>query len=289
MISRLLITLLLICTQAALAQEINLRLERSVEADLYFPTDICGNDRGDVFVLDGMNDRVIEINARGQVRSITPDRGTIYKAVGLTCIDNNIWIADTPRARIIELSRNGRINRIIPLGEGTEPVDVVKINGQILVSDRANHRILVLDLDGNIKSTWGNRGNDIGEFINPSFLTAAAGNRLLISDILNRRVLSFSPSGRFPQMVVKPGVSPGQIVRPKGIAGNSQDEIWVADGYTGTLQLFSLSGKHLGLATASGQPLNLQAPMGIWIDGDGNIWVVESTGNKVSKFRVEDE
>lgn len=286
---RYLLPLLLILSQVSLAQEIELQLERAFEPDLYFPTDICGNDKGDVFVLDAMNDRIVEINSRGQVKTITPDRGTIYKAVGIACIDGELWIADTPRSRLLQLGRNGRINRVIPLVEGTEPVDLVGMNDQIIVSNRANHNMIVLDVDGKVKSTWGRRGDDLGEFINPGLLAAGPENRLLITDILNRRVVSYSPSGRYPQMVAKPGIERGQVVRPKGVAFNAANQVWVTDGYTGSLQLFTLSGRFQGLAVSSGNTLQLDAPVGLWVDKDGKIWVVESTTNKVSVYRVKND
>jgi len=287
--SRFSLILLILLVQVLPGQEISLQLERTVEADLYYPTDICGNENGDVFVLDAMNDRVLEINRNGRVKSIEPERETFYKAVGIACIDGQIWIADTPRGRLLEMSRNGRVNRVVPLETGTEPVDLIKINDRMAVTDRANHRIIILDMNGEQLSSWGERGNDIGEFINPGLMAAGPENRLIITDILNRRVMSYSPSGRFPQLVVKGGASRGTIIRPKGVAFNKANELWVADGYSGSLQLFTLSGRSRGLATLNGQPLDLTAPMGLWIDGNDLIWVVESAGNKVSVYKVHDE
>ncbi|MCF7808095.1 MAG: hypothetical protein K9M49_08150 [Candidatus Marinimicrobia bacterium] len=287
--SRLFLIQLLFLVQISFGQNITVQFERSVEAGFYYPTDICGNERGDVFVLDGMNDRVVEINAAGQVRSIRPNRGTIYKAVGIACIDNKIWIADTPRSRILELGKNGRINQVIPLEAWTEPVDLVGINNQIAVSDRANHRIILVDSNGKISKTWGNRGNGLGEFINPGLLAAGPENRLIIPDILNRRVLSYSPSGRFPQMIAKPGAQRGQIIRPKGVAMNTKQQVWISDSFTGVLQLFSLSGKYLGIAAVDGKELRLKAPMGIWLDKNNRIWVVESSNDRVSVYRLRDE
>jgi sugar lactone lactonase YvrE len=207
----------------------------------------------------------------------------------MAIINDKIWIADTPRARILELGLNGRINRVMALEPGTEPVDLVQVNNRIAVSDRANHRIIILDMDGNKVSTWGSRGGDMGEFIYPGLMAEGPENRLIVADILNRRVVTFSPSGRFPQLVAKPGLKKGQIARPKGIALDGDNNIWVGDGYTGTLQLFSSSGNFLGLATIGGETLRANAPMGLWVDAVNRLWVVESASNKISVYRITNE
>jgi sugar lactone lactonase YvrE len=278
--------ILIICSpQIIKAQKIDLVNVATYESDFLYPTDICGNDQGDVFVLDAMNDRVVNISSSGQVKIIQPQRGTIYKAVGIAWISDQLWIADTPRSRLLRMDEKGRISQVIELDRGSEPVDLIGISGYMAISDRLNHSITVLDEQGKEKFYWGKRGSKIGEFINPGFLAVGPENRLLVSDILNRRVLSFSASGRFPQIIAKPGVEEGQVFRPKGLGLDSESQVWIADGYTGSLQAFSISGKYLGLAAAEGKALQLSSPIGMWIDEKDQIWVVESTANKVSVWQ----
>ncbi|MBT3252648.1 MAG: hypothetical protein HN995_01910 [Candidatus Marinimicrobia bacterium] len=273
--------------QSLIAQEVNFSHVRTLEADFNFPTDLCGNDRGDVFVLDGMNDRVVQLKASGEVVEIKPQRETIYKAVGIAWINGNLWIADTPRSRLLKMEMNGRVSQVVPLDHQTEPVDVTDMGDNYVVTDRLNHSITVLDKDFKEKYYWGDRGEKIGEFINPGFLAPGPENRIVIGDILNRRVVSYSPSGRYPQIIAKPGVEKGQIFRPKGIALDSEKRIWVADGYTGAIQAFSISGKYLGIATSEGKNLALSAPMGVYIDKQDRLWVVESFASKVSVWRIK--
>jgi hypothetical protein len=283
------LTLLLLLTAAiSFGQSLNVSHVRDYSEGFNFPTDICGNSAGEVFVLDAMNDRVVILKMSGVVAEIKPQRDTFYKAVGITLIDGDIWIADTPRSRLIRLERNGRIGQVINLSHGIEPVDLVGIADNIAVSDRVNHSISILEKSGKEKYYWGNRGNDLGEFINPGFLATAPENRLIVGDILNRRVVSYSQSGRFPQMIAKPGVEAGQIFRPKGVFVDQKDQVWIADGYTGVIQLFSISGKFVAIVKgANDKPLALSAPTGIWIDGQDRLWVVESFANKVSVWKTK--
>lgn len=280
--------LLLLSASNLMAQMIELTPVRTYSEAFNFPTDICGNKQGDVFVLDGMNDRVVILKKNGGVSEIRPQRDSFYKAVGICMIEDRIWIADTPRSRLLRLESDGRISEVISLDHGTEPVDLVAVDKNKVITDRAHHTVTVLDENNKEKYYWGKRGGAMGEFINPGFIAADPEKRLIIGDILNRRVVSYSQSGRYPQIVAKPGIEKGQIFRPKGIALDKTDRIWIADGYTGAIQLFSIAGKYLGIA-ASGpeQVLALSSPMGMWFDGDGQLWVVESFANKISVWKIK--
>ena len=273
--------------QGLVAQEISFSPIREIESNFSFPTDICGNDRGDVFVLDGLNDRVVQLKTSGEVAIIKPQRESIYKAVGIAWINGGLWIADTPSSRLLKMELDGRISQVVKLDHQTEPVDVIGMDDNMVVTDRRNHSITVLDQTYKEKYYWGKRGDKVGEFINPGFLASGPENRIIIGDILNRRVVSFSPSGRYPQIIAKPGVEKGQIFRPKGVALDSKNRVWVADGYTGAIQAFSISGKYLGIASNGGKSLALSAPMGVYIDKQDRLWVVESFASKVTVWRIK--
>ncbi len=288
--NKLLVVFLITCSclvQALEAQDISFSSVRVIESNFSFPSDICGNDKGDVFVLDGMNDRVVQLKASGELVVIKPQRESIFKAVGIAWINDALWIADTPRSRLLKMGMDGRISQVVKLDHQTEPVDVISMDDNMVVTDRRNHTITVLDNNFKEKYYWGKRGDKVGEFINPGFLAAGPENRIIIGDILNRRVVSFSPSGRYPQFIAKPGVEKGQIFRPKGVALDSKNRVWVADGYTGAIQAFSISGKYLGIATNDGKKLALSAPMGVYIDKQDRLWVVESFASKVSVWRIK--
>lgn len=286
----LLISILVLCFglgDGLNAQNIVFSPVREFKADFNYPTDICGNEKGDIFVLDGVNDRVVQLKSGGEVVEIKPQRESIYKAVGIAWINGELWIADTPRSRLLKMTLDGRISEVIQLDHDTEPVDLIAVADHKIITDRMNHSITVIDQNNKEKYYWGKRGEKIGEFINPGFLASAPENRVIIGDILNRRVVSYSQSGRYPQIIAKPGVHKGQVFRPKGVAVDSENRIWVVDGYTGSLQAFTITGTYLGIATVDGQTLELSAPMGIYIDKQNLIWVVETFDNKVTVWRTK--
>jgi len=282
----LILVILIGASDTLTAQQVSLTPVKVIDAEMTYPTDICGNGKGDVFILDGLNDRVVMVKASGEVKGIKPQRESFYKAVGIAWIGGDLWIADTPRSRLLKMNLDGRITQVVKLDRQIEPVDLTAVGDLIAVTDRLNHSITVFDPSFKEKYHWGKRGDKVGEFINPGFVAAGPENRLIIGDILNRRVMSYSPSGRYPQIIVKPGVQQGQVFRPKGILVDQTNRVWVADGYTGSLQLFSVAGKYLGLASQNGNPLVLDAPMGLYLDGNDQLWVVESFSSKVSVWKV---
>lgn len=282
------LSLIMALSISAVAQEVVLSPVRVYDEGFKYPSDLVGNERGDVFVLDAVNDRVVVIKTSGEVAEIRPQRDSFYKAVGIAVVDDKLWIADTPRSRLLQMGTDGRIRQVIKLEHGTEPVDLVAIGKNKVISDRKNHTITVLDENDREKYYWGTKGSKVGEFLNPGFLAAGPENKVIIGDILNRRVIAYSQSGRFPNLIAKPGIEQGQIFRPKGIVVDAENRIWVADGYTGAIQVFSASGKYVGVAASEdGEVLSLDAPMGIWFDKKGQLWVVESYSSKVSVWKVK--
>ncbi len=269
------------------AQEINVSPVRVWKAGFQFPTDITGDEQGHVYVLDGVRDRIVRLGLRGKPVLILPQRETIREAVGIDFQDGTLWIADTPRHRLVKMSPQGRVLDILTLGHLAEPVDVLATDDQLVATDRYNHSILVLDTDGRERYFWGGRGSQTGNFTNPGFLAAGPENRIVIGDILNRRVVSSTPSGQYLQVIARKGTNRGLVHRPKGIALDSQGRVWVADAYLGTLQAFSATGAFAGIAVRNGEPIRLTTPTGIWVDEEDRLWVVEGFINQVSVWSIE--
>jgi hypothetical protein len=111
----------------------------------------------------------------------------------------NLWVADTARSRIVCFDQEGRqLNEIkalrIPTGSEVSPLksprSVQVVSGsQLLVCDTGNHRVLLLDCDGEVRGWYGGaRGLARGHLSYPRFARLNK-QRLLISDFSNNRVL----------------------------------------------------------------------------------------------------
>jgi prepilin-type N-terminal cleavage/methylation domain-containing protein len=161
---------------------------------------------------------------------------------------------------------------------------------------------------GSFISQIGGYGFANGNLLTPwGFAFDATGN-IWIADTRNNRVQEFTSGGSWIQTIPSSGcgnITPagctasttnGQFNNPKGVAFDSSGNLWVTDYGNNRVQEFNSSGSYLfaigagynGVAgaigstgTASGQ---FNGPLGIAIDSSNNIWVVDSSNNRVQEF-----
>lgn len=170
-------------------------------------------------ITDKENSRVIEVKADGEVTwmfgcTSVNDLGycsygsgdkLLNKPQFATYIGNNVLITDKENNRIIEVDRSGDI--IWEYG-GTSGFDANELNhpnsaitlenGDILIADGFNHRIIELD-DGEIVWQYGCRslnsagkcayGTDDGYLRNPNYAMKLDNGNVLITDTENNRIL----------------------------------------------------------------------------------------------------
>ena len=63
--------------------------------------------------------------------------------------------------------------------------------GQLLVCDRANHRIQVFELSGKFVTKFGTLGSKTGEFNPPVSTAVLSDGKIVVSDLLNHRIQIF--------------------------------------------------------------------------------------------------
>lgn len=188
--------------------------EGSVE--LHFPRDVVRLQNRNTLITDYSQARIIEITPSGRLfwefnskkspdhRLVNPVRAT---ANGL----NHILIADQGRHRILEVNKNheillqyGQIDTPgISDGMLNMPSDVQRlVNGNILITDTGNHRVIELE-DWKIIWQYGNPenlesggyGNDSGFLSYPqSAMRLDSGNTLIV-DAGNLRVIEVDAEG----------------------------------------------------------------------------------------------
>lgn len=269
-----------------------------ISGDFNQPTEVAVGMNGNVYVLDGANNRVKIFTPNGKfVRSVGRSgkgEGEFDYPVGMD-VDKqgDIYIADTGNRRIQVLDPKGNHLSKIDLSRWHARPVAVKVNGSthhIYVSDANNHQILCFNKDGTFKFSWGGLGEQPGQFRFPGMTAIDTNGDFYVVDILNGRIQVFNAQGKQPNPISELGVSPGQLFRPKGIAVDHRFLIYVSDSYTGIIQVFDNSGKFHGILSTDAETfLRLTTPLGLAFDTRGRLYVVQTTLNKVSVFALREK
>ncbi len=261
------------------------------------PSDIDIAENGDVYLVDGLNSRVIVMEASGKVKfsfgTTGSGKGQFSMPLGIDIMDGNVFIADTGNHRIQVFDSKGRFIYMFSVSQpddahSADPVDVAAsgLNNSIYVSDNDNHRIKVFTQKGKYGSSWGGFGENPGQFRFPAVITVNQYNELLVVDVLNTRVQRFDPFGNFIAEIGEWGVLEGGLFRPKGVAADSANRVFVSDSYTGVIQAFSDLGKYHGLMCNKGELRRFITPVGLAIDKRDRLYVVEMRKNRIAVFQL---
>jgi DNA-binding beta-propeller fold protein YncE len=278
-------------------QHVRVKHVLDIRGDFNQPTDIAVGKKGRIYVLDGANNQVKIFNQNGKFIQSFGNSGTrdgeFDSPVGIDVdAHENVYVADTGNRRIQVFDRNGGYLRKIDLSPwSARPVEVEVQEGSSLVyvSDADNHRILCFQKDGTFNFAWGDLGERLGELRFPGMTATDSRGDVYVVDILNGRVQKFSPHGKNPRQIGELGVLPGQLFRPKGIAIDDRSRVYVSDSYTGLIQVFDKDSKFRGILSTKDALLRLTTPLGLAVDANRRLFVVQSALNKVSVFILLDK
>ncbi len=105
------------------------------------------------------------------------------------------------------------------------------------ITDSANHRIVVYDLNGTLISTFGSVGNKSGELLYPYSIVVLHDGTLLVTEFGNNRLQQFNQQGKSLGVWGSAGFAHGEYKTPWG-AVLMQDGVLVIDTGNNRLQLF---------------------------------------------------
>jgi RHS repeat-associated protein len=163
-------------------------------------------------------------------------------------------------------------------------------DGDVWVTDTANHRIAHYTADGEFIAAYGSQGSAGGQFKSPKGIAVDpdSGN-LLVVDSGNSRIQELSPAGEFLQAWGSWGESAGKFKEPTGIAigefaglrlvsvtDTGNDRVQRSFGEGAFDSPFGSTGSGVG---------QLKSPRGIAAAGS-HVYVAELGNDRVQKFNV---
>jgi sugar lactone lactonase YvrE len=105
---------------------------------------------------------------------------------------------------------------------------------------------------------------------------------LWVADVENNRVQRLSPEGQYLGSF---GVPLGESVDGAHVALGAQG-VYLSDASRDRVVLYSFDGRPLASwGTRGARDGQFQRPVGIVVDPEGNVWVVERDGARVQRFR----
>jgi sugar lactone lactonase YvrE len=186
---------------------------------------------------------------------------------------------------------------------------------KLYLVDSRNNRIQVFTREGKFLFAWGSHGSGDGEFNFPWGIDIDRNGDVYVADWRNDRIQKFTPDGQFLLKFGTSGQGDGEFNRPTGVAVDKDGAIYVADFKNDRLQVFDADGNFItrlaGEATLSkwgrerveldpvmirgrerSQGLEerekpFQGPIGVDVDDDNRIFVVEVARHRVQVFRKQ--
>jgi len=216
--------------------------------------------------------------------------------------DDNIWVADKGSDMVIKFDPEGRVvmvfgRKLEASDEGTEPLKHPKpplppvdglfrqvtdmawdSAGNTYISDGyVNSRVAKVDKNGNWIKSWGEPGDQPGQFNTPHSIAVDAQNNVYVADRGNRRIQVFDGEGKFLRQIVIDVPFDPEARSPIGnkpklpVVGNQamapgapwaicitpppNQVLYSSDGYPGRIYKLALDGKVLGVLGESGKQL----------------------------------
>ncbi|HUC00781.1 MAG TPA: LamG-like jellyroll fold domain-containing protein [Solirubrobacterales bacterium] len=249
------------------------------------PADIAIDAKGNLWVADQGNNRIQELNEKGEFVKAFGVWGTgngQFKAPKSIAFDSkgNYWVADSGNNRLEQFNEKGEFLKAVGSAgsgngqfKGPEGI-AIDPSGNIWVADTYNNRIQKLNEKGEFVKVV-NPGA-MGA-IEPTGIDVGPGGNVWIADWANNRVVELSEAGEFVRAFGSEGTGNGQFKRPDSIAADGNGTIWVSDQNNGRVQGFNEKGEYRQQFGSAGSGAGqFGYPSGIAVDSSGRPWVIDA-------------
>ncbi len=180
--------------------------------------------------------------------------------LALTVAGDNVYVADENANRIHAFSTEGEF--LQSYGETSEyslnrPNSVAVLpDGDLLVVDTWNYRILHLDPQGALQTAWGGAGEfgfdapvePLDAFWGPRDAAIDAAGNIYVADTGNKRIRVYAldrGEAEYLYDIGGGGSGPGELDEPSGLATHSDGRLFVADTWNRRVSTFDADGNHL--------------------------------------------
>jgi len=172
-------------------------------------------------------------------------------------------------------------------GKMQYPTNVtVDNNGKVYLADTGNHRIQVVDSQGNFIRSVGKYGRGDGELSFPADAKADKFGNIFVADMENHRIVVFDSQGNFQRNISSMGKNPGFLMCPYGIELDEEEgHIYIADTMAHRMQKFTLDGQFVKAWGEFGKgPGQFHFPRNVALSPAGEVYVADAANNRIQIF-----
>jgi IPT/TIG domain/NHL repeat/GYF domain 2 len=248
-------------------------------ARFYFPRGVAVDGSGNVYVADTYNQTIRKITPAGVVTTLAGTAGSVGSADGTgsaarfsypsgVAVDGsgNVYVADT-----------NTIRKITPTGVVTTLAGTAGASGSA---------------DGT---------GSAARFASPVGVAVDGSGNVYVADFYNNTIRKITPAGVVTTLAGTAGTSgstdgTGSAARfriPYGVAVDSSGNVYVADTYNQTIRKITPAGVVTTLAgtagswgsvDGTGSAARFASPVGVAVDGSGNVYVADSGNHTIRKI-----
>ncbi len=224
------------------------------------PESIGLDKEGNIYVADTGNHRIVIFDSDGDYLRHFGKRETVPYPLGIAISKSGrMYVTSLMMQRLTILDKTGKVIKKIELKKKEEiPLRVTLHKGKLYMSTVG--KIMILDLDGNIKKRFSKEGRGLGMLEYPNGIAITKIDKLkeaiVISDSNNNRIQVFRMNGkpyaylgRPPKSLKDKGLMFGL---PTGLTIDQEGRIFIMDSLNHAIRIFNNAGDDLGELGAQG-------------------------------------
>ena len=219
------------------------------------------------------------------------NEGKFFKPQSLATDDEqNIYVTDSGNAKVQKFTSDGKF--LLSWGTNGEedgqflfPTGIATFENFVYVLDEKQFTVQKFDSDGNFILKWGEFGYKPGQLNMAKGITVDSNGIVYVADTVNHRIQQFTADGEFISSFGKYGFVDGGLKTPVDIA-ISGNFIYVSDPGNNKIEKYTSDGIYLKTFDQSFGGKSI-TPKGLVTDPDGNIYLVDSSNQRILKIDSE--
>jgi len=213
--------------------------------ELSAPTWIQLSSKGEIYVLDGKQRRIVRLGPGGDFKGVlsfegAPPPTTIVPKSFKIDSAEQVYVLDVFSARILVLNAEGQFQRAMPLPGDVGFISDVAIDfsGTVFLLDSIKRRIYAAEKDA---ESFTPLGRDLTESLTsaPAYMTTSRGILFVVEGI-GSSIVTLGRDGTFLTRQLAMGWTEGMLNHPSQLCINERDEVFIADRDNSRVQVFSL-------------------------------------------------